>query len=100
VLVLEVGTDIGFHMLFKGLGLVEEARPLLVLHGNRGVTTAVYYPQSIPVCLSTVRHESFELGLRDTVPCHDIIQVLPEDIIQVLPEQQHPLIAYRRPQWS
>jgi hypothetical protein len=77
--VLEIGTDIGFRMLFKGLGLVEEARPLLVLHGNRGVTTAVYHPENIPVCLSTVHHESFELGLRDTVPCHDIIQVLPED---------------------
>jgi hypothetical protein len=78
VLVLEVGTDIGFRMLFKGLGPMEEARPLLVLHGNYGVTTAVNHPDSIPVCLSTIRHESLELGLRNTVPCHDIIQVLLE----------------------
>jgi hypothetical protein len=78
VLVLEVGTDIGFRMLFKGLGPMEEARPLLVLHGNRGVTTAVYHPDSILVCLSTVRHESLELGLRDTMPCHNIIEVLPK----------------------
>jgi hypothetical protein len=78
VLVLEVGTDIGFCMLFKGLGPMEEAHPLLVLHGNRGVTTAVYHPDSILVRLSTVRHESLELGLRNTVPCHDIIEVLPK----------------------
>jgi hypothetical protein len=73
VLELEAGTDIGFRMLFKGLGPMEEARPLLVLHGNRGVTTAIYHPESIPIRLSTVRHESFELGLRDTVPCSDCI---------------------------
>jgi hypothetical protein len=69
VLVLEVGTDIGFCMLFKGLSPMEEAGPLLVLLGNRGVTTAVYHPDNIPVCLSTVRHESLEPGFRNTVPC-------------------------------
>jgi hypothetical protein len=78
VLVLEVGTDIGFCILLKGLGPMEEARPLLVLHGNCGITTAVNYPDSIPVCLSTICHESLELGLRNTVPCHDIIEVLLE----------------------
>jgi hypothetical protein len=78
VLVLEVGTDIRFRMLFKGLAPMEEARPLLVLHGNRGVTTAVYHPDNIPVHLSTVRHESLELGLRNTMPCHNIIEVLPK----------------------
>jgi hypothetical protein len=79
MLVLEVGTDIGFRMLFKGLGPMEEARPLLVLHGNCGVTTAINHPDSIPVCLSTIRHESLELRLWNTVPTHDIIQVLPEN---------------------
>jgi hypothetical protein len=78
VLVLEVSTDIGFRMLFKGLGPMEEARPLLVLHGVYGVTAAVNQPNSIPVCLSTIRHKSLELGLRNTVPCHDINQVLLE----------------------
>jgi hypothetical protein len=61
VLVLEVGTNIGFRMLFKGLGPMEEARLLLVLHGNRGVTTTVYHPDSIPIRLSTIHHESLNL---------------------------------------
>ena len=78
VLVLEVGTDIGFRMLFKGLDLIEEVRPLLVFHGNRGVTTAVYHPNSIPIYLSTVRHEPLEFGLRNTVPCHHVIQIHPK----------------------
>jgi hypothetical protein len=78
VLVFEVSTDIRFRMLFKGLGPMEKSRPFLVFHGNRGVTTAVYHPNSILVRLSTVCHESFELGLRNTVPCHNIIEVLPK----------------------
>jgi hypothetical protein len=78
VLVLEVGTDIRFCMLFKGLGPMEDACPLLVLHGNRDVTTAVYHPDSILVCFSTVRHESLELGLKNTVLYHNIIEVLPK----------------------
>jgi hypothetical protein len=78
VLVLEIHTDVHFRMLFEGLDPMEEAHPLLVLHGNRGITTAIYHPDSIPVCLSTVRHESLELGLKNTVPCHDIIEVLPK----------------------
>jgi hypothetical protein len=53
-MVLEVSTDIGFCMLFKGLGPMEEARPLLVLQGNRGITTAVNHPYSIPVCFRIV----------------------------------------------
>jgi hypothetical protein len=78
VLVLEVSTDIRFHMLLKGLDLVEKACPLLVLYRNRGVTTTVYYPDSILVRLSTVRHESLELGLRNTVLWHNIIEVPPK----------------------
>jgi hypothetical protein len=79
VLVLEVGTDIGFRMLFKGLGPMKEARPLLVLHGHCGVTTAINHPDSIPICLGTIRHESLELRLWNTVPTHNIIQVLLEN---------------------
>jgi hypothetical protein len=70
--------DIGFHMLFKGLGPMEEAGPLLVLHGNCGITTAVNHLDSILVCLSTIRHESLKLRLWNTMPCHDISQILPE----------------------
>jgi hypothetical protein len=78
VLVLEVNTDISLGMLLKRLGLVEEASPLLVLHWNRGVTTAIDDFDSIPVCLSTICHKSLELRLRDTVPCIYGIEVLPK----------------------
>jgi hypothetical protein len=78
VLVLEVSTDIRFCMLFKGLDQVEEACSLLVLHWNHGITTIVYDPDSILVHFSTLCHKSLELGLRDTVLCHNNIEVLPK----------------------
>jgi hypothetical protein len=78
VLVLEVSTDINLGMLLKRLDLVEEASPLLVLHWNCGVTTAIDDSDSILVCLSIVCHKSLELRLRDTVPCHYGIEVLPK----------------------
>jgi hypothetical protein len=70
--------DIGFRMFFKELGPIEEARPLLVLHGNCGVATVVYHHDSIPVRLSIVRHESLEFELKNTVPYHNIIEVFPK----------------------
>ena len=81
MLVLEVSTDIYFRMLFNRLGPMEEARLLLVLHWNRGITTVIYYPNSILVHLSTVRHKSLELGLRNTMLCYNIIKVLPKYIL-------------------
>jgi hypothetical protein len=65
-------------MLFKGLNPVEKVSPLLVFYGNRGITTPVYDFDSIPVRLSTIRHESLELGLRNTVLCHNDIEVPPK----------------------
>ena len=70
--------NIGFCMLFRGLDPMEETHPLLVLHRNYGITTTVYHLDNISVCLNTVRYEFFELGLRDTMPCRNIIEVLPK----------------------
>ena len=55
---------------------IGKACPLLVLHGNCCITTAVNHLDSIPVCLNIVCHEFLELRQWNTVPCHDIIQVL------------------------
>ena len=76
MLVLEVSTDIGFCMLFKGLGPMVEVRLFLVLHENCGVSTAIYHIDSILVRLSTFCQESLEFGLRNIVPWHNIIEVL------------------------
>jgi hypothetical protein len=70
--------DICFRMLFKGLDLVDEACPLLVLHWNHGNTIAIYDPDSILVCLSIIRHKFLEPKLIDTMLCYNNIQVLPK----------------------
>ena len=61
MLVLEVNNDIGFRMLFKGLGPMKAASPLFVLCGNYGITTIVNHPNSILVSLRTIRFEALEL---------------------------------------
>ena len=48
--------DIHFCMLLKELGPIEGARSFLVIYWNCGITTIIYDPHSIPVCLSTIRH--------------------------------------------
>ena len=73
--------DIHFCMLFKGLGLVKEASLLLFLHLNCGITTAIYDPNSITVCLSIVCYKSLKFGLRDIMLCHNSIKILLEDTL-------------------
>jgi hypothetical protein len=81
VLILEVCPDVGLRMLLQGLYLVEQTSSLLVLHWNGSFTASVHYPNYIPVSLSTIRHESFELGLGDTMLCYNDIQILLEDTL-------------------
>jgi hypothetical protein len=65
-------------MLLKGLDSMEEAHPLLVLHWNLDVTIAIYEPDCIPIHLSTICHKFLEFGFRNTVLCHNNIEVLPK----------------------
>jgi hypothetical protein len=81
VLILEVCPDVGLHMLLQALCPVEQTCSLLVLHWNGSITASVNYPNCIPVSLSTICHESFKLGLNDTMLCYNNIQVLPEDTL-------------------
>jgi hypothetical protein len=81
VLILEVCPDVGLRMLLQGLCLVEQTCSLLVLHWNGSISASVNYPNYIPVSLSTICHESFELWLNDTMFCYNNIQVLPEDTL-------------------
>ena len=73
MLVLKISMDMHFCMLLKGLDLVEETCSVLVLHWNHGITTTINDPESILVCLSTIRHKSLKLRLGDSVFYHYII---------------------------
>jgi hypothetical protein len=81
VLILEVCPDVGLRMLLQGLYPLEQTCSLLVLHWNGNITASVNYPNCIPVSLSTICHESFKLGLSDTMLYYNKIQVLLEDTL-------------------
>lgn len=57
---------------------MKEACPLLILHWNCGVITSIDDPDIIWVLLSTICHKSLELGIRNTMPCQNSIEVLPK----------------------
>jgi hypothetical protein len=78
-----LGGQDGYLLLYASqwIGSNGKAHPLLVLHWNRGITTAIYYPNNILVRLSTIRHKSLELRLRYTVLYHNIIEVLSKYIM-------------------
>jgi hypothetical protein len=68
-------------MLLQRLCLVEQACSFLVLPWNCRISILVDHPNSVPVSLCTVSHESFELRLRDAMPRENNIEILPEDAL-------------------
>jgi hypothetical protein len=72
-LVLHVWLDILLCVSFQRCGPVEETSALLVLHEDLWITAAIDDSDSIPICLCTVRHEAFEVGILDAVLCHEIV---------------------------
>jgi hypothetical protein len=81
MLILEVCLNVGLGMLHQGLCPMEQTCYFLVLHWNGSIIASVNYPNCIPVSLSTVCHECFELGLRDTMLCYNNIQILLKDTL-------------------
>jgi hypothetical protein len=62
---------------------VEETSALSVLHGDLWITAAIDNSDSIPICLCTVRHEAFEVGILDAVLCHEIVEFCPHDTLDL-----------------
>jgi hypothetical protein len=62
---------------------MEETSALSILHGDLGITTAIDDSDSIPIGLSTVHHEAFEVGILDTILCHEIVQFSSHDTLDL-----------------
>jgi hypothetical protein len=62
---------------------VEETSALSVLHGDLWITTAIDDSDSIPIGLSIVCHEAFEVGILDAILCHEIVQFSLHDTLDV-----------------
>jgi hypothetical protein len=83
VLVLHVWLDILLCVSIQRCSLVEETSVLLVLHRDLWITTAIDDSDNIPIGLSTIRHEAFEVGILDAVLCHKIVEFSPHDTLDL-----------------
>jgi hypothetical protein len=83
VLVLHVWLDKLLCVSFQRCSPVEETSAFLVLHGDLWITTAIDDLDSIPIGLSTVRHEAFEVGILDAVLCNEIVQFSPHNTLDL-----------------
>jgi hypothetical protein len=83
VLVLHIWLDILLCVLFQRCSPMEETSALSVLHGDLWITAAIDDSDNIPICLCTIRHEAFEVGILDAVLCHEIVQFSPHDTLDL-----------------
>jgi hypothetical protein len=83
VLVLHVWLDKLLCVSFQRCSLVEETSALSVLHGDLWITTTIDDSDSIPIGLSTIHHEAFEVGILDAVLCHEIVQFSLHDTLDL-----------------
>jgi hypothetical protein len=83
VLVLHVWLDILLGVSFQRCSLVEETSALSVLYEDLWITAAIDDLDSIPICLCTIHHEAFEVGILDAVLCHEIVQFSPHDTLDL-----------------
>jgi hypothetical protein len=84
VLVLQVVFDIELGMFLQRLGPMEVACYLASIHENLSISRPVDNPHGIPIGLRTVTHESFELRLGNSMPSHDVVEVVPEKHLSII----------------
>ena len=63
---------------------MEKASSLTALHWNLRIPATIYNPNSIPIGLCTICHDSFEVGIRNSISSHDVIKVFLENHLSVL----------------
>jgi hypothetical protein len=63
---------------------MEVAGSLASIDGNFRISRPVDNPDGIPIGLRTVSHESFEVRLGNSMPSHDVVEVVPEQHLSIL----------------
>ena len=79
VLVLEVVLNVLFGVLLERLAPMEIASALSAMHRDLEITATKDNPDCIPIGLSAISHESLELRQWYTMPCHNMVEILPND---------------------
>ena len=56
----------------------------MVLDGNLRISGPVDNPHGIPIGLRIVRHESIEMRFGNSMPSHDVVEVVPKEHLSIL----------------
>jgi hypothetical protein len=67
---------------------MEVATSLAPLDRIFGMSGAVDDPHNVPISLRIIRHEDFEVWLRDSMPSHDVVEVMPKKTLE------HPFLGF------
>ena len=84
VLVLQVVLDIEFSVFLQRLGPMEVAGSLASINGDLRISRPIDNPHRVPIGLRTVSHEPFEVRLGNSMPSHDVVEVVPEKHLSIL----------------
>ena len=84
VLVLQVVFDKEFGMFFQRPGPMKVVGYLATIDGIRGIFGFVDDPYCVPIGLCTVRHEAFEVMLGNSMPSHDVVEVMLENHLSII----------------
>jgi hypothetical protein len=63
---------------------MEVAGSLASIDGNLRISRLVDNPHGIPIGLRTISHESFEVRLGNSMPSHDVVEVVPQQHLNIL----------------
>jgi hypothetical protein len=75
-LVLQVVFGIEFGVFLQRLNPKELVGSLTPMDGNLWISGPVNNPHGIPIGLSTVGHEAFEVGLGDSMEGHEVVEIM------------------------
>lgn len=84
MLVLQVVLDIELGMFFQRLGPMKVAGSFASIDGNLRIPRPVDNAHGIPIGLRTVSHETLEVRLGNSMPSHDVVEVVPEKHLSIL----------------
>ena len=84
MLVLQVVLDINFGVFLQRLGRMEVAGSFTPIDGNLWISEHVNNPHGIPIGSCTIRQKTFKVRLDDSMPGHDVVEVMPENNLSII----------------
>ena len=69
-------------MFSQLLGPMEVGSLFAVFDENLGIFGVIDDPHGVPIGLCIISHEDFNAELRDSMPSHDVVEVMPKNHLE------------------